>query len=149
MVVIRRKSRGFTLVEIMIVVAIIALLLTIAVPNFLKSRTRSRDVVCTNNMRQIASALEQVCIEENLDATNGGSGFAAGVIVWNAAPATGTWGLVAATGYLKTSPTCPIGAGAGYMASSTPVGKIQITCPNGATGRGHGAAFVAAQPFSL
>ncbi|MDO9464052.1 MAG: prepilin-type N-terminal cleavage/methylation domain-containing protein [bacterium] len=149
MVVIRRRGRGFTLVEIMIVVAIIALLLTIAVPNFLKNRTISRDVVCTNNMKQIASGLEQVCIEENLDATNGGAGFAAGAILWNAAPATGTWGLVAATGYLKTIPTCPIGAGAGYMAGSTPVGKIQITCPNGAAGRGHGAAFVAAQSFSL
>ena len=149
MVVIWRKSRGFTLVEIMIVVAIIALFLTIAIPNFLKNRTRSRDVVCTNNMKQIASGLEQVIIENDLDATNGGTGFVAGAILWNAAPVTGTWGLVAATGYLKTAPTCPIGVGAGYTAGSTPVGEIQITCPNGAAGRGHGAAFIAAQPFSL
>ncbi|GEM_PF-2274492 len=144
-----KLSLGFTIVEIMIVVTILALLLTIAIPNFVKSRVKSRDAVCVNNMSQIASALKQVCMENDLDATNGGAGFAAGVIVWNAAPATGTWGLVAATGYLKTAPTCPIGAGTGYMAGSTPVGEIQITCPNGAAGRGHGAAFIAAQPFSL
>ena len=149
MIIILRKKRGFTLVEIMIVVAIIALLLTIAVPNFLKNRTRSRDAVCTDNMKQIASALKQVCMENDLDATNGGTGFAVGTIAWNAAPATGAWGLVAATGYLKTAPTCPIGAGAGYTVSSTPVGEIQIACPNGGAGRGHGAAFIAAQPFSL
>ena len=149
MVVIRRKSRGFTLVEIMIVVAIIALFLTIAIPNFLKNRTRSRDVVCTNNMKQIASGLEQVIIEEGLDATNGGAGFAAGAIAWNAAPVTGTWGIVGATSYLKVAPTCPIAAGAGYTAGSTAVGQFTVTCPNGGAGREHGAAFTAAQPFSL
>ena len=149
MIKLLRSKRGFTLVEIMIVVAIIGLLAAIAIPNFIKSRSRSRDAVCTNNMKQIASALEQVCMEENLDATNGGTGFAAGAIAWNAAPVTGTWGIVGATSYLKTAPTCPIAAGAGYTAGSSAIGVFQITCPNGAAGGGHGPAFVAAQPFVL
>lgn len=50
---------GFTLVEIMIVVAIIGLLATIAVPAFIKARTRAQTTICINNLRQIDSAKEQ------------------------------------------------------------------------------------------
>ena len=60
------KTRGgFTLVEIMIVVAIIALLAAIAVPNFLRSRKRSQATQVLEDLRQIDSAVDQWAIENN------------------------------------------------------------------------------------
>jgi prepilin-type N-terminal cleavage/methylation domain-containing protein len=47
------KKHGFTLVEIMIVVAIIGLLAAIAIPNFVKARTTSQQNACINNLRLI------------------------------------------------------------------------------------------------
>lgn len=64
---LHKKASGFTLVEIMIVVAIIGLLAAIAVPNFVNARNNSRASVCVNNLRQIDSAKEQYALEENLD----------------------------------------------------------------------------------
>jgi len=57
--------RGFTLVEIMIVVAIIALLAAIAVPNFLRSRKRSQASRILEDLRMIDSALDQYANEKN------------------------------------------------------------------------------------
>jgi prepilin-type N-terminal cleavage/methylation domain-containing protein len=57
------KRGGFTLVEIMIVVAIIALLAAIAVPGFLRARKRSQASKIINDLRMIDSAMDQYAIE--------------------------------------------------------------------------------------
>lgn len=59
----KNKSAGFTLVEIMIVVAIIALLAAIAVPGFLRARKRSQASKILNDLRMIDSAVDQYAIE--------------------------------------------------------------------------------------
>ena len=59
------SRKGFTLVEIMIVVAIIALLAAIAVPGFLRARKRSQASRILNDLRLIDSALDQYAIEHN------------------------------------------------------------------------------------
>src|ERR1700726_4450517 len=57
------KVAGFTLVEIMIVVAIIALLAAIAVPGFLRARKRSQASRILNDLRMIDSAVDQYAVE--------------------------------------------------------------------------------------
>ena len=62
---LNRKHAGFTLVEIMIVVAIIALLAAIAVPGFLRARKRSQASKILNDLRMIDAAVDQYAIESN------------------------------------------------------------------------------------
>ena len=62
---LNKNRGGFTLVEIMIVVAIIALLAAIAVPNFLRARKRSQATRILEDLRMIDSAIDQYAIETN------------------------------------------------------------------------------------
>ncbi len=72
-----KRRGGFTLVEIMIVVAIIALLAAIAVPGFLRARKRSQASRIINDLRLIDSAVDQYAIE-----TNKKSGDAVAIADW-------------------------------------------------------------------
>jgi prepilin-type N-terminal cleavage/methylation domain-containing protein len=74
---VAKARNAFTLVEIMIVVAIIALLAAIAVPGFLRARKRSQASRILNDLRMIDSAIDQYAIE-----TNRTTGTTVGVADW-------------------------------------------------------------------
>ncbi len=92
-----RISKGFTLVEIMIVVAIIGIIIAIAVPAFLRARENSRGRACQENLSKIDGAKEQYALELKL--SNGASVTMANLIN----PPNSTTGQ----GYLKSTPNCP------------------------------------------
>lgn len=87
----KRSNRGFTLVEIMIVVLIIGILMAIAVPNFVRARESSRRSSCVANLKQIDSGKEQWAMDNR--AASG-----AAVAMTDLVPT-----------YVKSTPTCPAG----------------------------------------
>jgi len=116
------KNKGFTLVEIMIVVAIIGLLAAIAIPNFVRARTTSQMNACINNLRLIDAAKQQWSLEQHQATTavptssdlqpylGHGSG---GELPWCPADGAAGWGtsydgLINAVG---VKPGCSIGSG--------------------------------------
>ena len=110
--IIRKNTAGFTLVEIMIVVAIIGLLAAIAVPNFAQARTNARRGTCINNMRLIDAAKEQYALENNQDSSvSPADADLTPYLKGNAmptCPASGTY----TNGAIGTNPTCSKSGGA-------------------------------------
>jgi len=67
------RESGFTLIEMMIVVAIITILVTLLVPNFMRARAQAQTAACESNMKEIATALEMY-YADNLSYPGSGSG---------------------------------------------------------------------------
>src|ERR1044072_9933284 len=88
-----RSSRAFTLVDIMIVVAIIGLLAATAIPNFVKARTASQKNACIANLKQIDGAKATWALEQKKVTTD--------------TPADSD--LFGATQYIRDKPACPGG----------------------------------------
>ncbi|MBF0493575.1 MAG: prepilin-type N-terminal cleavage/methylation domain-containing protein [Candidatus Omnitrophica bacterium] len=117
-----RGEKGFTLVEIMIVVAIIGLLAAVAIPNFIKAKANAQTNACISNLKQIDGAKTLWALD------GGGTGEptlgtpeAAGDLVPN---------------YIKTQPHCPAtgATGAAYVVGDY---TTQPACPNVGTYTGH------------
>jgi len=108
-----RKRKGFTLVEIMIVVAIIGLLAAIAIPNFIQARTKAQTNACIANLKQIQGAI-------SLWALDSGKKDADAVTIGDLVP-----------NYIKSTPYCPLDTDkTGYTVST--VGAAPA-CPDDAT----------------
>lgn len=105
----KTNRKGFTLVEIMIVVAIIGILAAIAIPNFMKARTEAQKNSCIANLKKIDGAIEQCKL--------GGT----------AAPAYAD--VIGAGKYITSEPYCAIDKTKKYVIASP------VVCPN--TGTGH------------
>lgn len=93
--IIRKIAKGFTLVEIMIVVAIIGIIIAIALPAFIRAREISRARACQENLAKIDGAVDMYALDKKLQS---GDTIAMSDLV-----------ATDGTGYLKREPACPAG----------------------------------------
>ncbi len=111
-----RLQKGFTLIELMIVIAIIAILAAILIPNFLHARAESQTAACEGNEKQIATALEEYAVDSN-------GSYATGSVS----------NTLLGTTYLGVTPKDPVGGGSYTVATGSggSVGSYSITDAGG------------------
>ena len=112
------KKKGFTLIELMIVIAIIAILAAILVPNFLKARAQGVATACSANLKNIATAVEMYSTDNN------------------GSYPTGLDKLTPT--YLQALPSCSAGGNYGYSSSLAQSYTIYCTVTNAHTAAGYG-----------
>ena len=111
----RHRKSGFTLVEMLIVVAIIALLAAIAIPNFVHARTSSQRAACIENLKQLEGAKANWAIERkksNTDSPTDNQLFGATRYIRRkpACPARGIYTI----DIVANQPSCDLGAAEGH-----------------------------------
>ena len=116
----RKMMKGFTLVEIMIVVAIIAILAAIAIPNFVKYRTESQNNACVSTQASIVTAAENWLSKP----ANASAAKTAGTIDLSELVTEGD-----KQGYFKTEPKCPTGGK--YTITVGSAGEVTVSCGDG------------------
>lgn len=122
---INRKRKGFTLIELMIVIAIIAILAAILVPNFIRARAQGQVTACKSNLKNIGTALEMY-------STDNAGRFPTGLTKLT-------------PNYLKVIPTCPsIGSDTyttGFSSTSNPDAYTVVCSGTQHTGVGLAANY--------
>ena len=116
----KRHERGFTLIELMIVVSIIAILAGILIPNFVNARAQAMTAACESNLRSIATAAELYYADQQVYPGSGDVSIA--LFTANGTP------------YLNNVPTDPAATtvGAAYNFTNTTTGGAAgyaIVCP--------------------
>jgi type II secretion system protein G len=101
-----KKRKGFTLIELMIVIAIIGVLAAIAVPNFSAARRKARAKACIANMKLLENALQQYDMD-NPPGSNAGANATTSVCP-NGSPVSTTQFSLAQSGYVQKDPACPV-----------------------------------------
>ena len=106
------NRKGFTLIELMIVIAIIAILAAILVPNFVKARAQGQLTACKSNLKNIGTACEMYASDHNGRYVN----------------ATGD---LQTKGYMKVVPTCPLDGSTYTYACTANPDYYYLVCTTG------------------
>jgi type II secretion system protein G len=118
-----RRKKGFTLIELMIVVAIIAILASILIPSFLKARAQAQLSGCEANLKNMATALEMYNTDYAVYPSQ-----------------TSLYGAPFQTDYMRAVPNCPIGLKSYYYTSDSANGaNFTANCTDA---RGHARTIV-------